>query len=285
MFEIKGKTIGDANPLVMGILNLTSDSFYESSRILELNQLTDTAHRMMLEGVDIFDLGAVSTRPGAIITDEKDELKKLLPAIRHIRKSFPELIISVDTFRSGIARAMMDEGADIINDISGGLADPQMAEIVGRNDLPYVMMHMIGTPETMQRNPLDQGVVKVVRDFLLQQLDRFYQHGASRIILDPGFGFGKTTQANYDLLLSLEELKIGQHPLLVGISRKSMIYKPLNIFPEEALYGTMALNLLALQRGASILRVHDVKQAVECKRLHALIEESRKRMKAVGSSV
>ncbi len=285
MFEIKGKTIGDANPLVMGILNLTSDSFYESSRILELNQLTDTAHRMVLEGVDIFDLGAVSTRPGAIITDEKDELKKLLPAIRHIRKSFPELIISVDTFRSGIARAMMDEGADIINDISGGLADPQMAEIIGRNDLPYVMMHMIGTPETMQRNPLDQGVVKVVRDFLLQQLDRFYQQGASRIILDPGFGFGKTTQANYDLLLSLEELKIGQHPLLVGISRKSMIYKPLNIFPEEALYGTMALNLLALQRGASILRVHDVKQAVECKRLHALIEESRKRMKAVGSSV
>lgn len=285
MFEIKGKTIGEANPLVMGILNLTSDSFYESSRILELNQLTDTAHRMVLEGVDIFDLGAVSTRPGAIITDEKDELKKLLPAIRHIRKSFPELIISVDTFRSGIARAMMDEGADIINDISGGLADPQMAEIIGRNDLPYVMMHMIGTPETMQRNPLDQGVVKVVRDFLLQQLDRFYQQGASRIILDPGFGFGKTTQANYDLLLSLEELKIGQHPLLVGISRKSMIYKPLNIFPEEALYGTMALNLLALQRGASILRVHDVKQAVECKRLHALIEESRKRMKAVGSSV
>ncbi len=285
MFEIKGKTIGDANPLVMGILNLTSDSFYESSRILELNQLTDTAHRMVLEGVDIFDLGAVSTRPGAIITDEKDELKKLLPAIRHIRKSFPELLISVDTFRSGIARAMMDEGADIINDISGGLADPQMAEIIGRNDLPYVMMHMIGTPETMQRNPLDQGVVKVVRDFLLQQLDRFYQQGASRIILDPGFGFGKTTQANYDLLLSLEELKIGQHPLLVGISRKSMIYKPLNIFPEEALYGTMALNLLALQRGASILRVHDVKQAVECKRLHALIEESRKRMKAVGSSV
>lgn len=285
MFEIKGKTIGDANPLVMGILNLTSDSFYESSRIMELNQLTDTAHRMVLEGVDIFDLGAVSTRPGAIITDEKDELKKLLPAIRHIRKSFPELLISVDTFRSGIARAMMDEGADIINDISGGLADPQMAEIIGRNDLPYVMMHMIGTPETMQRNPLDQGVVKVVRDFLLQQLDRFYQQGASRIILDPGFGFGKTTQANYDLLLSLEELKIGQHPLLVGISRKSMIYKPLNIFPEEALYGTMALNLLALQRGASILRVHDVKQAVECKRLHALIEESRKRMKAVGSSV
>ena len=281
MFEIKGKTIGDANPLVMGILNLTSDSFYKGSRILELNQLTDTAHRMASEGVDIFDLGAVSTRPGAIITDEKDELKKLLPAIRLIRKSFPELIISVDTFRSGIARAMMDEGADIINDISGGLADPQMAELIGRNNQPYVMMHMIGTPETMQQNPLDQGVVKVVRDFFSQQLDRFFQHGASRIILDPGFGFGKTIQANYDLLLSLEELKIGQHPLLVGISRKSMIYKPLNIFPEDALFGTTALNLLALQQGASILRVHDVKQAVECKRLYDLIKESRKRLKTV----
>lgn len=268
MFSIQGKLIGKANPLLMGIVNLTDDSFYSGSRYPDLQAALQIASEMVAQGAEIIDVGAISTRPGARLIDANFERKKLMPVIREIRKHLPNSILSVDTYRSEIAKEVLDEGVDIINDISGGLFDPQMPVIIGRHNAPYVMMHIHRTPSDMQQFPIDEGVVEIVKDFFTRQLALFETFGANRILLDPGFGFGKTIRANYELLARFDELSVNGYPLLAGLSRKSMIYRTLIISPEEALNGTSALNLVALLKGASVLRVHDIRQACEIRKLH-----------------
>lgn len=271
MFEFRGKKFGGRGPMVMGILNLTPDSFYANSRIKSISSLLDSASLMLEEGADILDLGAVSTRPGAQTIESEEEKQRLLPALQALRLHFPEAILSVDTYRSEIAQMAIEEGCSMINDISGGTFDREMASLVGRENIPYVLMHIHQSPETMQNIPLNQEAVEMVKQFFMQQVLYFESCGARQLVLDPGFGFGKTFEANFDLLKRLPQLVINNLPVLVGLSRKSMIYKSLNIEPEDALNGTTALNAFALQKGASILRVHDVKAAKETVRLYQMM--------------
>lgn len=271
MFEFRDKQFGDKGPMVMGILNLTPDSFYAHSRINNISKLLDTAALMLEQGADILDLGAVSTRPGAQTIGVEQERQRLLPAIRALCAQFPDSILSVDTYQSEIAKMAIDEGCAMINDISGGTFDPKMAPLIGGENIPYVLMHVHQRPETMQNKPLNQEAFEQVKQFFLHQVQHFESYGARQLVLDPGFGFGKTIEANFDLLRQLNRLSINQLPILVGFSRKSMIYKTLNIEPENALNGTTVLNAFALQQGASILRVHDVKAAKECVRLYNLM--------------
>lgn len=268
MFEFRGKNFGGKEPMVMGILNLTPDSFYAHSRITDTTSLLKVAEKMLSEGADILDLGAVSTRPGAQAIDSEEEKQRLIPAIRALRTNFPDAIISVDTYRAAVARHAIDEGCMMINDISGGTFDPEMAALIGQENIPYVIMHMHRRPETMQNEPLHEDAFQKAQQFFIQQVKHFQSFGAQQLILDPGFGFGKTIEANFGLLQRLPELAINQLPLLVGFSRKSMIYKTLDITTENALNGTTALNAFALQKGASILRVHDVKAAKETIQLY-----------------
>ncbi|PKP51821.1 MAG: dihydropteroate synthase [Bacteroidetes bacterium HGW-Bacteroidetes-1] len=247
----------------MGILNLTPDSFYTRSRVIDAEYLTSTAGRMLDEGADFLDLGGVSTRPGAENVSTNDEIKRLLPAIKTLLKAFPEAFISIDTYRKAVAEIMLNEGAFIINDISGGKFDQDMPDFIGKYNVPYVMMHIHRNPSEMQKLPLDTEVLSEVKLFFEKQSEIFEMKGANQLILDPGFGFGKTLSANYRLLANLNELRVKDYPLLIGISRKSMIYKPLDIDPEKALNGTSVLNTIALLKGANILRVHDVKEARE----------------------
>ncbi len=272
MFLIKGKVIGGEMPLLMGIINLTPDSFYAGSRLAKAESALQNADRMLAEGADILDIGAVSTRPGAKAVSLPQERERLMPVVKALHKKHPHCILSVDTYRSEIAREAFDCGVDIINDISGGRFDPLMPQFVGSNNIPYVMMHIHGNPENMQQFPLDKGVVETVCDFFIKQIALFESFGANRLILDPGFGFGKTIRANYELLARFDELGQKNYPLLAGLSRKSMIYKALNVSPEEALNGTIALNMLALLKGASVLRIHDVKQANETRQLFLQIK-------------
>lgn len=274
MFTIKGKIIGGVNPILMGIVNLTDDSFYSGSRRPNLQSALQTANEMAAQGADIIDIGAVSTRPGAQPVDVDHERKKLMPAIREIRKHLPHILLSADTYRSEIAQEALDEGIDIINDISGGLFDPKMPAFIGRHNTPYVMMHIHRTPNDMQQFPIDEAVVETVKDFFNRQTTVFESFGANRILLDPGFGFGKTIRANYELLARFEELSVKGYPLLAGLSRKSMIYKALKTSPEEALNGTSALNMVALLKGASVLRVHDIEQAGEIRELFLQLSTS-----------
>lgn len=246
----------------MGILNITPDSFYEGSRIMSEKALLGRVGQMLEEGADLIDIGAVSTRPGAVEPDQEEEMNRLVPAVRSVIRHFPECFISVDTWRAEVAKAALNEGAFMINDISGGTFDPDMVKFIGQTNMPYVMMHIKGKPSTMQMDPLRAGeVIEKVRAFFIQQLQAFEQYGARQIITDPGFGFGKTLEANYVMLNQLENLRFKDYPLLVGISRKSMINKALNTTPEEALNGTTALHVVSLLKGADILRVHDVKEA------------------------
>ena len=258
----------------MGILNLTPDSFYANSRIRSISSLLDSASLMLEEGADILDLGAVSTRPGAQTIESEEEKQRLLPALQALRLHFPEAILSVDTYRSEIAQIAIEEGCSMINDISGGTFDREMAPLVGRVNIPCVLMHIYQRPETMQNMPLNQEAVEMVKQFFMQQVLYFESCGARQLVLDPGFGFGKTFEANFDLLKRLPQLVINNLPVLVGLSRKSMIYKSLNIEPEDALNGTTALNAFALQKGASILRVHDVKAAKETVRLYQMMVQA-----------
>lgn len=246
----------------MGILNITPDSFYEASRVMDQKALLEQVGRMLDDGADLIDIGAISTRPGAGEPGQEEEMKRLVPAVRTVIRHFPECFVSVDTWRAEVAKAALDEGAFMINDISGGTFDPDMVKLIGQTNMPYVMMHIKGKPSTMQLNPLRAGeVIKKVRKFFLHQLQTFEQYDARQLITDPGFGFGKTMNANYMMLTQLENLRIKDYPLLVGISRKSMIYKSLNTTPQEALNGTTALHVVSLLKGADILRVHDVKEA------------------------
>ncbi len=253
-----------STPKVMGIVNVTPDSFYSESRTTEGNLLS-IVEKMLNEGMQIVDIGGYSSRPGATNINVKEELNRVIPAISVIQKAFPELIISLDTFRAEVAKQGILAGADIINDISGFSIEPEMVNVVAKYHTPYVLMHMRGTPETMQNLTDYDSIFNEMILYFSQKIDILQQAGVKDIIIDPGFGFSKTIDQNYYLLDHLDDFLILGKPLLVGLSRKSMIYKRMNTKPEdrETLDGTIALNKIALQKGASILRVHDVKEAFD----------------------
>ena len=256
-----------STPKVMAILNVTPDSFFDGGKYTNLNQAIQLTDKHLNAGADIIDIGAVSTRPKSDIVSEKDELSRLIPAIEAIHRNFPEAIISADTFRSNVAKEAAQAGATMINDISGGTMDANMFRTVAELQLPYVMMHIQGTPQDMQDNPTYDSVVDDVFQFFLDRCNRLISMGAKDIVLDLGYGFGKTLEHNYELLSGMSQFKPLGYPILAGLSRKSMINKVLKTKATEALNGTTALNMIALQNGAQILRVHDVKEAKECIRL------------------
>jgi len=251
-------------PIVMGIINITPDSFYSGSRKNSEKDIIDTAVKMHADGAAILDVGAYSTRPGAASVTAEEERSRLIGAIRVIRKELPDSIISADTFRAEIAReAVLEHGAAMINDVSGGEADPLMFQVVEKLNVPYILMHMQGTPATMQDNPVYDDVVADILRWFGAKISSLKSAGVKDIIIDPGFGFGKTKQHNFEMLSRLNEFSVAGLPLMAGLSRKSMIWKTFGVTAAEALNGTTALNMIALRNGADILRVHDVKEAVE----------------------
>ena len=258
----------------MGILNITPDSFYDGGKYKnELEFLTQT-EKMLHEGATFIDVGAYSSRPGAVHISEKEELSRILPVIDLLMKYFPEIILSVDTFRSEIAQKTIENGAAIINDISGGKMDENMFQTVADLQVPYILMHMLGTPQNMQQNPVYEDVTIDIIAFFSKQIYKLHQLKVNDIIIDVGFGFGKTMKDNYVLLSNLSLFKQLDVPILAGISRKSMLYKPLKIAAKEALNATTVANTIVLLNGASILRVHDVKEAVEAIKIVKLLKES-----------
>lgn len=262
--KINDRTLNLDSPKVMGILNLTPDSFYDGGSYTSDEEIERRLDKMLSENVDIIDLGAYSSRPGAEDIDEETELSRLIPAINIIKERYPQIIVSVDTFRSQVVREIHSiMGEFIVNDISGGMLDEKMYSTVVELDLPYVMMHMQGNPQTMQLAPEYENVVEDVYKFFKARIDRLEGMGYNKIILDPGFGFGKTVEHNYELLHHMDRFKELGYPILVGVSRKSMINKILGTKPSEALTGTIAVNTLSLVHGGDILRVHDVKEGVE----------------------
>jgi dihydropteroate synthase len=269
------KELDLSTPVVMGILNLTPDSFFDGGKFLSLDAQLHQVEKMLKDGASIIDVGAVSTRPGAAEVGEEEELQRLIPSVQAILKNFPECILSVDTFRPRIARTTVENGACMINDIYGGRYEISMFETVASLKVPYVLMHMKGTPSTMQDNPSYSDVVAEVAYFFENQLAQCRNQGVRQVILDPGFGFGKTVEQNFALLSHLEEFRSPGAPILVGISRKSMINKFLNIQTSETLNGTTVLNTIALMKGANILRVHDVKEATEAIKLLNMVSHAK----------
>lgn len=266
--NIRGRLFDLSKPKVMGILNLTPDSFYDGGVHNEINKIEDHVNKMVNDGMDILDIGGYSSKPGAKNISVDEELSRVIPILKHIRKIFPELVISIDTFRSKIASASLNEGADIINDISGGTLDKNMMSIVAKNNCPYILMHMQGNPQNMQNDPSYENVTLEIIQYLAQRIKIAHDNNIVDIIVDPGFGFGKTLEHNFEILNNLEKLNALDTPILAGFSRKSMIYKTLKTSSEKALNGTSSLNTIALTKGAKILRVHDVKEAKECIILH-----------------
>lgn len=254
-------------PQVMGIINLTPDSFFDGGKYQKEDAYLKRAKQLVEEGASILDLGAASTKPGSNLIDEIEEWNILKKPIQQIRKKYPELLISVDTYNAGQVKKCADLGVNIINDISGGSWDEKMFSEVSQFDMAYVMMHIQGKPENMQQNPQYNKLMEEVKEYFKFRIEKLKSFGFRNIILDPGFGFGKTLEHNYELLAKMNELNELGFPILAGLSRKSMIFRALDISPQESLNGTTALNMLALQSGAKILRVHDVKEAVETIRL------------------
>jgi dihydropteroate synthase len=262
--NIKGRLLDLRHPRIMGIINMTEDSFYPGSRYTTDEEIVAIAGRMLEDGADMLDIGGCSTRPGAKVVPEETEKKRVCRALELILGRYPESTVSVDTYRASVAaEAVINSGAAIINDISGGEMDKGMFPLVIRLNVPYIMMHMQGTPQTMQSDPHYDDVVSDILFWFGQRITQLQQAGVKDIILDPGFGFGKTARHNFEILGRLNDFQIAGLPLLAGLSRKSMIWRTLNITPESALNGTSALNMTALMKGASILRVHDVKEAKE----------------------
>lgn len=259
----KGRLLTFDKPQVMGIINVTPDSFYTKGAHFSIDGALRIAEQMLTEGATILDLGGQSTRPGAEALGAKAEIERVVPAIDAISKRFPEAIISVDTYLSEVAKAAVNAGASIVNDISAGLIDDKMFQTIFELQVSYILMHMQGTPKDMQNNPQYQNIVLEVFDHLLARVQLARQMGIQDIIIDLGFGFGKTIVQNYQLLKAIKEFEILACPMLVGVSRKSMIYKALGIEASEALNGTTAVHMMALLKGANILRVHDVKEAME----------------------
>ena len=250
-------------PALMGILNVTPDSFSDGGRYNQMDKALQHCEQLIADGADFIDIGGCSTRPNNSIASEEEELERVVPILKAIRTAFPEVLISIDTFRKNVAEACMDEGADLINDISGGLFDAEMLPYIGKNHIPYVMMHCVGTPESMHQYTLGGDIHQTVMYFFKQQCTILEAYGEQQIILDPGIGFGKSLEANYQLLGDLERYRYNGLPVLIGISRKSLIFKVLGTTPQAAENGTTVLNSIALLNGADILRVHDVKNARE----------------------
>jgi dihydropteroate synthase len=261
--NINGRLVDLTTPKVMGILNVTPDSFFDGGRYLQENEILKHVEKMLGDGAWCIDLGGYSSRPRAEDISIKEEQRRILFAIRLILENFPGTWISIDTFRSEVAQAALDEGAIMVNDISGGSLDPEMYNVVAKYKVPYVIMHMRGTPQTMSQLTDYEDLVKEIIDYFHQKLFDLQQHGIHDVIIDPGFGFAKTIDQNFQLLNKLDALKILGKPILTGLSRKSMIWKTLNISPQEAINGTASLNTIALLEGASFLRVHDVKEAMQ----------------------
>lgn len=257
-----GKLIAIDKPLVMGILNVTRDSFYDGGRYTTEQAVLARAEQILSEGGDIIDIGAVSTRPGASVCDGETERDTIVQTVQAIRTRFPKAVLSIDTFRAEVARAAVDHGADIINDISGGTYDVQMIPTIGELQVPYVLMHTPAMPDKMQQCTQYEDILADMLQFFGRQLEKLHQHNVHDIIIDPGFGFGKTLEQNYFLLGNLRVFKTLELPLLIGVSRKSMIYKKLDTTPEGALEGTLEVTKTAIENGANILRVHDVKDTV-----------------------
>jgi dihydropteroate synthase len=274
--NIKGKLLDLGVPKVMGVINITPDSFYSGSRVTDEKNIIRTAIKMTEEGADILDIGGYSSRPGAADISVEEEKNRVLKAVQIVSREMPDTIISIDTFRAEIAREAIGAGAHIINDISGGEADSNMFDIVEKMNVPYIMMHMQGNPRTMQKNPVYDDVVADILKWFGERIFRLQSAGVKDIIIDPGFGFGKTIDQSFEMLQRLEDFSVAGLPLLIGISRKSLIWKTLNITPDEALNGTSVLNAVALMKGADILRVHDVKEAVQAVRLINEIKKSEK---------
>ena len=250
-------------PALMGILNVTPDSFSDGGRYNQMDKALQHCEQMLADGADFIDIGGCSTRPNNAIATESEEMERVIPILKATRKAFPEALISIDTFRKNVAEACINEGADLINDISGGLFDTEMLPYIGQHHVPYVMMHCVGTPETMHQYTLGGDIHQTVLDFFKQQCEVLDAYGEQQIILDPGIGFGKSLEANYQLLSDLNRYRYNNLPILIGISRKSLINKVLHTTPDTAENGTTVLNTLALLNGADILRVHDVKNARE----------------------
>ncbi len=262
-----GRLIDLSTPKVMGILNCTPDSFYDGGKYKSESQFLSQVEKMLSDGATFVDIGAYSSKPNAEFVSEEEELNRLLPVIELVLKSFPETIISVDTFRSKIAQNVIENGAAIINDISAGNLDENMLETVAKLQVPYIMMHMKGSPQTMQTLTQYDNICKEMLFYFSERVGKSRSLGINDIIIDPGFGFAKTLEQNYEVMQKLELFQMLELPLLVGISRKSMIYKTLETTAEKSLNGTTFLNAISLQKGATILRVHDVKEAVESVKL------------------
>ncbi len=263
--NINGQLVDFSTPRVMGIVNVTPDSFFSGSRTQAANQIIERCARIIREGGTIIDVGAQSSSPASRFLDAKEEAGRLMPALKLIRNEFPDAILSVDTFYADVAKEAVEEnGVNIINDISGGQIDEQMFPVVAQLKVPYILMHMRGTPQTMQQLTHYDNFIQDILYYFSERKAKLNQLGVNDVIIDPGFGFSKTISQNYELMAYLKYFHIFEEPILVGISRKSMIYKLLGITPEESLNGTSALNAVALLSGADILRVHDVKEAVEC---------------------
>ncbi len=275
--NLGGELIDFTIPVVMGVVNVTPDSFYDGGKMQDEKVMLSAVEKMVAHGVSILDIGAVSTKPGAQMASTKIELGRLLPAVQSIRKNFPKIPISIDTFRSWVAVRVIDEiGPIIVNDISGGTLDSKMFETIGKLKVPYILSHILGNPHTMQENPQYDDIIKDISTYFSEKVKRLTKLGVTDIILDPGFGFGKTLEHNFELLNRLDSFKVFQLPVMAGLSRKSMIWKALEVNPDEALNGTTVANTMALLGGADILRVHDVKEAVESVKIFCEIKATLK---------
>lgn len=268
----RGRLLDLSHPIVMGILNLTPDSFFDGGRYSDEAAILRQVEKMLHEGAAILDLGGMSSRPGAVLISEEEELRRVLPAIEAVLQQFPEAVLSIDTFRSKVASEAVAAGASIVNDIYAGRFDENMFETVAALGVPYIMMHMQGDPGNMQKSPTYGDVVKEVLHFFIENLGRLRALGVKDVIADPGFGFGKTVEHNFQLLDNLHIFRMTELPILAGVSRKSMICKVLRINPENALNGTTALHMVALQQGARIIRAHDVREAIEVIQLWQQLE-------------
>ncbi len=270
-----GTLLDVISPIVMGILNLTPDSFFDGGQYQEEKKMLEQVEKMLLQGADIIDIGGMSSRPGAAFVSADEEIKRVIPAIQSIKKHFPEAILSVDTWRSSVAKASVEHGIGVINDISGGQFDKNLFETVASfKNIPFILMHIQGTPDTMQTAPHYDNILEDILKYFIEKTGQLRELGVKDIVLDPGFGFGKTIAHNYEILKNMHVFQIMDLIVLAGISRKSMIYKYLSIEPNEALSATSALHLVALQQGARILRAHDVKEAKEVIALHQLLQQS-----------
>ena len=264
----KGNLIDLSSPKIMGILNITPNSFYDGGKYsLEKNAISKV-DKMLKEGATFIDIGAYSSKPNAEFVSEEEELKRIIPVVKTLIKEFPETLLSIDTFRSSVAQECINNGAALINDISAGNLDEKMIEVIASNNVPYIMMHLRGTPQTMQNQTNYENLIKEMILYFSDKISKARNLGIHDLIIDPGFGFSKTTDQNFEILSNLELFKMLDLPILTGISRKSMIYKTLDTNPEEALNGTTVLNTIAITKGANIIRVHDVKEAIECVKLY-----------------